>query len=182
MPTLAEEFESSKPVVAFRHERVGAATRPLPSRPGSTDRLPPVPIAARSGPPVDDHGVAHRDVTVVEDVGVEPGPMDQLLDDPRPRQLLQVQARLAQLDPQALDLTDPKRLPTRSLSRTPRSTTCRRDWAPLRPTLSSPSASIRVRAWPARRRPGRSGGRLGAPCRRGRWPPGPARSRRRDRC
>ena len=56
----------------------------------------------------DHDGVAHRDPTVVEDVGGEPGPVDQLLDDPRPRQLLQVQARLAQLDPQALDLADPK--------------------------------------------------------------------------
>ena len=48
---------------------------------------------------MDDDGVAHRDLTVVEDVGIEPGPVDQLLDDPRPCQLLQVQARLTQLDP-----------------------------------------------------------------------------------
>jgi hypothetical protein len=57
---------------------------------------------------MDDDGVAHRDPSVVEDVGVEPGPVDQLLDDPWPCQLLQVQARLAQLHPKALDLTDPK--------------------------------------------------------------------------
>jgi hypothetical protein len=91
---------------------------------------------------------AHRDPTVIQDVGIEAGPVDQLLDDPRPRQLLQAQARLAQLDTQTLDLTDPKRLPTKSLSRTPRTTTCQRDRAPVRPTLSSTSASIRVSASP----------------------------------
>src|SRR4029078_7461157 len=69
-----------------------------------------VPIVRRSGPLMDDDGVAHRDPTVVEDVGIEPGPGDQLLEYSRSRQLLQVQARLAQLDPQALNVTDPKAL------------------------------------------------------------------------
>ena len=36
--------------------------------------------------------------------------MDQLLDDPRPRQLLQVQGGLTQLHTQALDATDPRAL------------------------------------------------------------------------
>ena len=52
---------------------------------------------ASSGRPVNDDGVAHRDPTIVEDVRVEPAPGDQFLDDPRPCQLLQVPARLAQL-------------------------------------------------------------------------------------
>src|SRR6266496_1130410 len=41
-----------------------------------------------------------------------------------------------------------KRLPTRSFTRTPRTTTWRRDSAPVRPTSSSTSASISVSAWP----------------------------------
>src|SRR5215469_3807641 len=40
------------------------------------------------------------------------------------------------------------RLPTRSLSRTPRTTTWRRACAPVSPTSSSASASISVSAWP----------------------------------
>jgi hypothetical protein len=33
-----------------------------------------VPVAGRSGLSMDDDGVADRDPTVVEDVGIEPGP------------------------------------------------------------------------------------------------------------
>src|SRR5215831_15895051 len=40
------------------------------------------------------------------------------------------------------------RLPIRSFSRTPRTTTWRRDWAPVRPTSSRTSASISVSALP----------------------------------
>ena len=92
---------------------------------------------------MDDDGVAHRNATVVEDVSIEPGPVDQLLDDPRPCQLLQVQARLAQLDPEELDVTDPKALADQVLSRTPRTITWRRDWAPVEADACSTSASIR---------------------------------------
>ena len=93
--------------VGSDRQRLGAAARPTAS----------VPIVRRSGPLMDDDGVAHRDPTVVEDVGIEPGPVDQLLDDPRPRQLLQVQARLAQLDPEALNVTDPKALANKMTER-----------------------------------------------------------------
>src|SRR5262249_14432045 len=54
--------------------------------------------------------VADRDRAVGEDVGVDAGAMDELLDDPRPRHLLQVEARLAELDAVALDRPDEEAL------------------------------------------------------------------------
>ena len=46
-----------------------------------------------------------------EDVGVEAAAVDELVDDPGPRQRLQVEARLAELDADALDLADAEALP-----------------------------------------------------------------------
>ncbi len=52
--------------------------------------------------------VAHADLAISQDVGVEPAAMDEVLDDPRPGQLLQMQARLAEFDADALDIADPE--------------------------------------------------------------------------
>jgi hypothetical protein len=57
---------------------------------------------------IDQDRVADGDPAVVEDVRVEPAAVEQLLDDPRPRHLLQMQARLADLDAKALDFADPE--------------------------------------------------------------------------
>jgi hypothetical protein len=59
---------------------------------------------------IDQDRVADGDPAVVQDVGVEPAAMDQLLDDPRPRHLLKVSARLADLDTEALDVAHPEAL------------------------------------------------------------------------
>src|SRR4051812_22422646 len=55
--------------------------------------------------------VADADRAVVQDVRVQAGAVDHLLDDPRPRERLQVGARLAELDAEALDLADAEALP-----------------------------------------------------------------------
>src|SRR6185503_2169099 len=55
--------------------------------------------------------VADGDRAVREDVRVEPRAVDELLDDPRPRHLLEVEARLAEHDAVALDRADPELLP-----------------------------------------------------------------------
>ena len=52
--------------------------------------------------------ITNADLPIGEDVGVEPAAVDQVLDDPGPRQLLQMQARLAQLDARALNVPDPE--------------------------------------------------------------------------
>jgi hypothetical protein len=39
--------------------------------------------------------VAHANLAIGQDVGVEPAAVDEVLDDPRPGQLLQMKARLA---------------------------------------------------------------------------------------
>ena len=57
-----------------------------------------------------DDRIAEADDAAHEDVGVDPGPMGELLDDPRPRHLFQVPARLAELHAEALDLADPEAL------------------------------------------------------------------------
>src|SRR5262249_33719910 len=54
--------------------------------------------------------VANGDRPVGQDVRVDPGPVNQLLDDSGPRQLLQVKARLAELDAETLDLADSETL------------------------------------------------------------------------
>ena len=58
-----------------------------------------------------DHGVTNADDAADEDVGVDSGPVGELLDDPRSRHLLEMPARLAELHAEALDLTDAKALP-----------------------------------------------------------------------
>src|SRR5262250_769213 len=92
--------------------------------------------------------VAYVDLAIGQDVGVEPAAVDQVLDDPRPGQLLQMQARLAQFDAGALDLADPEPPADQIIEPHPRPATWRRDCAPVKPTSSSASASIKVSAWP----------------------------------
>jgi hypothetical protein len=48
------------------------------------------------------------DDTADEDVGVDSGPVGELLDDPRSGHLLEVPTRLAKLHAEALDLADEK--------------------------------------------------------------------------
>src|SRR5882724_9525153 len=52
--------------------------------------------------------VAYADLAIYQDVGVEPAAVDEVLDDPRPGQLLQMQARLAEFDTGAHDIADPE--------------------------------------------------------------------------
>jgi hypothetical protein len=52
--------------------------------------------------------VAYADLAIGQDVGVEPATVDEVLDDSRPGELLQMPARLAQLDAGALDIADPE--------------------------------------------------------------------------
>src|SRR5690242_6973178 len=56
------------------------------------------------------HGVTDPNDPADEDVGIDPSPMGELLDDSRPRHLLQVPTRLAELHAQALDLPDAEAL------------------------------------------------------------------------
>src|SRR5207253_6225341 len=53
-------------------------------------------------------GVTDADDTADEDVGVDSGPVGELLDDPRSRHLLEMPTRLAELHAEALDLADAK--------------------------------------------------------------------------
>ncbi len=53
-----------------------------------------------------DDGVTEADDTADEDVGVDSGPVGELLDDPRPRHLLQMTTWFAELDSEALHLAD----------------------------------------------------------------------------
>jgi len=53
------------------------------------------------------HPVAHADLAIGQDVGVEPAAVDEILDDPGPGQLLEMQARLAEFDAGTLDIADP---------------------------------------------------------------------------
>jgi hypothetical protein len=53
-----------------------------------------------------DYGITDADDAADEDVGIDPGAMGELLDDPRPRHLLQMTARLAELHTEALHLAD----------------------------------------------------------------------------
>src|SRR4029077_1337655 len=56
--------------------------------------------------PSDDRdGVADRDRPRADDVGVEAAPVEKVVDDPRPREPLEVEAGLADLDALAFDLT-----------------------------------------------------------------------------
>jgi hypothetical protein len=55
-----------------------------------------------------DYWIAEADDAANEDVGIDPCPMSELLDDPRPRHLLQMPTRLAELHTEALDLADPE--------------------------------------------------------------------------
>ena len=57
---------------------------------------------------LDNHGVADADLAVAEDVGPQAAAMEKVLNDPGPRQTLQVRARLAQLHAHALDVSDPE--------------------------------------------------------------------------
>jgi len=52
--------------------------------------------------------VAYADLAIGQDVGVEPAALDEVLDDPRPGQLLQMPTRLAEFDAGALDVADPE--------------------------------------------------------------------------
>jgi hypothetical protein len=54
------------------------------------------------------HPVAHADLAIGQDVGVEPAAVDEILDDPGPGQLLEMQARLAEFDVGTLDISDPE--------------------------------------------------------------------------
>src|SRR5262249_41441397 len=56
----------------------------------------------------DDNRVADADLAVSQDVGVEAAAVNQVLDDAWPGQRLQVQAGLAQVDAEALDVPDPE--------------------------------------------------------------------------
>ena len=124
-------------------DRAGSAKVTAPGTRGATGR-------ASVSPSDEGDRIAHRDRPRVEDVGVQPAAVEEVIDDPGPGQRLQVKARLAELDALASTSPTKKRLPTRSLSRTPRTTTWRRDSGPLRPTSSSTSASISVIAPPGR--------------------------------
>jgi hypothetical protein len=55
-----------------------------------------------------DYWVADADHAAHEDVGIDPCPMSEVLDYPRPRHLLQMQTRLAELYTEAFDLADPE--------------------------------------------------------------------------
>src|SRR6266516_2738543 len=56
----------------------------------------------------DDDGVADGDPAVVEDVRVEPTSVEEILDDPGPRHLLKVSARLADHDAETVHVADPE--------------------------------------------------------------------------
>src|ERR1022692_1254565 len=53
-----------------------------------------------------DDRVADPDRSAHDDVGVDPGAVGEILDDAGPRHLLEVRARLAQLNAEALDVAD----------------------------------------------------------------------------
>jgi hypothetical protein len=55
-----------------------------------------------------DDWIADADDTTHEDVGIDPCPMSELLDDPRLRHLLQMPTGLAELHTEALDVADPE--------------------------------------------------------------------------
>ena len=55
-------------------------------------------------------GIANADDAADQDVGVDAGPMGELLDDPRSRPLLEMAAGLAELDAEAFDLADAEAL------------------------------------------------------------------------
>jgi len=55
-----------------------------------------------------DYWIAHADDATHEDVGIDSGPMSELLDDPLPGHLLQMPTRLAELDTETYDLADPE--------------------------------------------------------------------------
>src|SRR5207253_10697826 len=53
-----------------------------------------------------DDGITDTDDAANEDVGIDTGPMGELLDDPRSRHLLQMTTWFAELDSEALHLAD----------------------------------------------------------------------------
>jgi len=57
-----------------------------------------------------DHRIADADDATHEDVRIDPCPMGELLDDPRPRHLLEMPTGLAELHTETLDLADPEAL------------------------------------------------------------------------
>src|SRR5712692_8334157 len=77
-------------------------------------RLAPVTNATRPGRPGGESRllrpdrVADTDRPIGQDVRVQPGAVDHLLDDPWPRQALQVSAWLAELDAHAFHVADPE--------------------------------------------------------------------------
>ena len=58
-------------------------------------------------PKIREQPVAHENRSVGQDVRVQSVAVDEILDDARPGEALQVQARLADLDADALDVADP---------------------------------------------------------------------------
>ena len=68
------------------------------------------PRRASASPSDEGDRIADRDRPRAEDVGVQPAAVHEVVDDPGPRQRLQVKARLAELDALALDLPDEEAL------------------------------------------------------------------------
>src|SRR6185503_11761865 len=109
----AEPVASSSVAPATATARTRCVTDPLAAAESPTIATPsvryqqcPASRALRQPGLRNGHAVADGDRPVREDVGVDPGPVGELLDDPRARHRLQVQAGLAELDAVALDLAD----------------------------------------------------------------------------
>src|SRR5207248_11530515 len=114
-PRTRRAARSSPP--SFGAPAIRASPRSSRSSPAaSADLEPSASVAAqRRGRLHLDDRVPDRDRPVGEDVGVEPGAMGQLSDDPGPRQRLEVGARLAELDAEAFDLADAETPPDQSV-------------------------------------------------------------------
>jgi len=92
--------------------------------------------------------VAHADLAIGQDVGIEPAAVDEVLDDPRPGQPLQMQARLAEFDAGALDIADPETPAHQIIEPHAPDDHLAARLRPSQATSSSASASISVSAWP----------------------------------
>jgi hypothetical protein len=74
----------------------------------AADRLWNLSEQSARGSLPDGNLVADADLTIGQNVGVESASVNEVLDDPRSCHLLEMQARLAQLDSDALDIADPE--------------------------------------------------------------------------
>ncbi len=59
---------------------------------------------------IDDYRVAHRDLPVAKDVHIDAAAVQEIPDDPRPGQPLQVQAWLADFDAETVDISNAETL------------------------------------------------------------------------